>query len=150
MKYESGIFKPKNASKWLLSAASLDDSHQLVYRSSYEKKFYQFLDDSDYVKYISVEPFSIPYISIDNKQHRYYPDCLIRTNDNKTIMVEIKPMGKVKLKAKSVSDEMLKEFDINQRKWHAARMMCKEKLWRFCIITENELNSNLTNVLKNV
>lgn len=65
---------------------STKNNKQFYYRSSYELKFMQELENDINVKFYEVEPFSIKY-EYDGIIHRYIPDFII----NNYLIVEIKP-----------------------------------------------------------
>jgi hypothetical protein len=95
------------------------------------------------------EEIIIPYRSpLDNKIHRYYVDFLIkvRTADNKieTHLIEVKPFKQTKpptiqqRKTKRYVNEVT-TYLVNEAKWKAAQEYCKDRQWKFQLITENEL-----------
>jgi len=95
------------------------------------------------------EEFFIPYRSpIDNRLHRYFPDFLIKTKNKnggtETVLIEVKPFYQTQppkqpsRKTKKFITEV-KTYGINISKWEAAEEYCKDRGWRFQIITENEL-----------
>ena len=67
------IYRPKNPKKYV------GNTSNIICRSSWERIFCNFCDESDHIFTLASEEFSIPYISpLDNKRHRYYPDFLIK------------------------------------------------------------------------
>lgn len=138
-----GFFKPRNPKKYR------GDPTKIVYRSSWELKFMGYLDaHSDVVEWAS-EEFSIPYRSpIDGRVHRYFPDFLVKKvnadGTKETVVVEIKPFKQTKPPEvrKKQTKQYLQEvytWGINSAKWDAAREFCKDKKWKFMIMTEHEL-----------
>jgi hypothetical protein len=96
------------------------------------------------------EEFSIPYRSpIDGRIHRYFPDFYLKkiTKDGKpqTLIIEIKPLKqtiepqKTNKKTKRYINEVM-TWGINSSKWRAAQEFCKDRNWKFLILTEKELN----------
>ena len=90
----------------------------------------------------------IPYRSpIDQKIHRYFPDFIVRLKqaDNKeiTVVLEVKPYKQTqKPTQKRQTKRFIQEamtYAVNQEKWRAADLFCKEHGWQFKIITEKEL-----------
>ena len=83
-----GKFKPKNISKYK------GDPSGIIYRSSWELKFFKWCDKTPNVLKWGSETVIVPYISpVDNKVHRYFVDNIItlKEGDNiKTYLVEIK------------------------------------------------------------
>lgn len=102
---------------------------------------------SDVIGWAS-EEFHIPYISpVDKKVHRYFPDFLIkkRASDGtiEVLVVEIKPSKQVKepiinRKTKQKINEVI-TYSINMNKWKAAEEFCRDRNWKFLILTEYEL-----------
>jgi len=138
-----GYFKPKNPSKYL------GDPTGIIYRSLWELKFMQYLDTHPNIVNWASEEFCIPYISpIDNKIHRYFPDFYVKKmtkeGNLETMVVEIKP------KSQSVAPEpkntrtrkYIREvmtWGVNSAKWKAAEEYCKDRKWKFVVLTEKEL-----------
>jgi hypothetical protein len=96
-------------------------------RSSWEVKFYTFLENSPDVIAYYVEYAKVPYIyNVRTKKIRnYIPDVIIQYADRKE-MIEIKPNNQV-------------NKPINVRKFSAAREYCKTLGMEFKIITETHL-----------
>ncbi len=138
-KYHQGFFKPSNPQKYK------GDPTKIVYRSSWEARVMRYFDKHPDIAEWSSEEIFVPYISpLDNRVHRYFPDFIIRTINNKTIMIEVKPHSqtlapiKGKKKDKTFLYEV-KNYGINSAKWKYAREYCKKKGWGFEILTEKEL-----------
>ena len=138
-----GTFKPRNPSKYKGNAKNI------IYRSSYEFKFFRYLDDSPKIEWWASEELAIPYFSpIDNKMHRYYPDVILKKKNGNVVMVEIKPgkqtkppvpkMTKKGTPRKSYLNEMI-EWNRNKAKWEAASTFCDKRGWEWAIFTEKEL-----------
>jgi hypothetical protein len=79
--------------------------------------------------------------------HRYFPDFIVRIKrkdgSEQTSILEVKPykqtmMPTQKRKTKQYLYEVT-QYAINQEKWKAATLFCKEHGWQFQIITEKEL-----------
>jgi len=95
------------------------------------------------------EEIVLPYRSpIDNKVHRYYPDFYIKVRESngkiKRYIIEIKPKKQTvepkmkKRKTKGYIYEVY-EYAKNQAKWKAAEEFCKDRMWEFKVLTEDEL-----------
>ncbi len=141
-KYKQGIFKPQHPEKYE------GDVNNIIYRSSYEYKFMQWVDLNKNCIQWSSEEVIIPYISpLDNKFHRYFIDfklTIINKNQIKqTFLIEIKPKSQVKpprnKKNKIQLMEELATYSINQAKWSAAKEYCKKHNYQFKIVTEDDL-----------
>ena len=108
----------------------------------------KYLDDHPSVLWWVSEELPIPYRSpIDQKIHRYFPDFIVRLKqaDNKeiTVVLEVKPYKQTqKPTQKRQTKRFIQEamtYAVNQEKWRAADLFCKEHGWQFKIITEKEL-----------
>lgn len=97
----------------------------IFYRSSYELAAYQILDNDITVTHYEPEPLVIEYVDLIGNARRYRPDILIWKNE-KTLLVEIKPLWKLSDPATQIKIEAGKQY--------AAR-----KGWSFEVWTEKEL-----------
>lgn len=145
-----GRFKPTNPEKYR------GDPTNIVYRSSWEFRFFRFVDLHPDVIWWQSEEVTIPYMSpIDNKMHRYFPDVILnkRVGPDKyeTVMIEIKPKSQTRPPDISKKNNTptgrisrryineVKTYGINEAKWMAARKYCDDRGWKFEIMTENHL-----------
>lgn len=136
-----GWFKPRNPQKYN------GDPNNIVYRSSWELRVMKYLDENPNVIWWASEELPIPYKSpIDQKVHRYFPDFIARVkqpNKETTLVLEVKPFKQTqKPTQKRQTKKFLQEamtYAINQEKWRAADLFCKEHGWQFKIITEKDL-----------
>ena len=95
------------------------------------------------------EEIAIPYRSpIDNKVHRYFPDFYVKLKETtgkiKKYIIEVKPKKQLKppKKPKRQTKGYLYEtyeYARNQAKWKAASEYCKDRLYVFKVMTEDEL-----------
>lgn len=144
-RYMQGKFKPKNPQKYR------GDPTNIVYRSSWELKLMMWLDKHPDVLQYSSEEIAVPYRSpIDLKWHRYFPDFLIKMKNAsgkvETIMVEVKPEKqtispkpkKARIHTRTYLNEVY-NWGVNSAKWDAAREYCKDRGWKFEIMTETHL-----------
>lgn len=138
-----GIFKPLNPKKYK------GDPTNIIYRSSWELRFMQFLDEHKDVLRWSSEELVIPYRSpIDGRVRRYFPDFWVEKIDRDgkkgVTVVEIKPFKETleprpqKKLTKGYLYEV-KTWGINSSKWKAAESYCAERGWKFMIATEKDL-----------
>jgi hypothetical protein len=98
------------------------------------------------------EELAIPYRSpIDGKIHRYFPDFVvkIRNRDGKieTQMIEVKPKAQSvqPTPQKNKTKKYIREvhtWGINSAKWNAAEEFCKDRMWKFVVMTEKDLGIN--------
>ena len=137
-----GWFTPKHRSK------SKGDSENVVYRSSWELRVMKWLDENPSVIWWASEELIIRYKSpIDQKIHRYFPDFIVRLKQKNgtesTVVIEIKPQKQtVKPEQKRKTKRYLQEaatYAINQEKWRAADLFCKEHGWQFKVLTEKDI-----------
>jgi len=137
-----GKFIPKNPSKYA------GDSTNIIWRSTWERKVMDWLDQSESVVYWSSEELAIKYYNpIDNKIHRYFPDFIVKVKKkNGTVMthvLEVKPEYQTKQPVrKRKTQKFINEYvtyTINQSKWTAANAFCKDRGWEFKILTEKNL-----------
>ena len=122
----------------------------IVYRSSWEKKFMSWCDLTESVSEWQSEEFFIPYRSpIDGRVHRYFPDFFVKYRDangkRRTMVVEVKPKKETKMpitnpkrRTKSWAYSV-RTYAVNQAKWKAAKEFCKDNNYEFKIMTEHEL-----------
>ena len=138
-----GRYRPSNPKKYR------GDSSNIIYRSLWERKFMVYCDNHSKILEWGSEEIALPYRSpIDNKIHRYYPDFYIKVRETngkiKRYIIEIKPKKQTvepkvkKRKTKGYIYEVY-EYARNQAKWKAAQEFCKDRLWEFKILTEEEL-----------
>lgn len=140
--YKQGFYKPKNPKKYL------GDPTNIVFRSGWERRVMQYLDDNVNVVKWSSEEVVIPYISpIDNRRHRYFVDFYVEAvnpdGSIKKMLLEVKPKAQTKpppvaRKTKRYITEVM-TWGVNEAKWKAAREYCLDRGWEFRIITEAEL-----------
>lgn len=137
----SGWFKPKNPAKYK------GDPNNIVYRSSWELRVMKWLDEHPNIIWWASEELPIPYVSpVDNKVHRYFPDFIAKVKQagkETTMILEVKPYKQTqKPTQKRQTKRFLQEvvtYAVNQEKWRAADLFCKEHGWQFKILTEKEL-----------
>ena len=138
-----GFFRPKNPSKYK------GDPSGIVFRSSWELKFMNYLDAHPDVLEWSSEEFAIPYRSpVDGRVHRYFPDFWVKQKnvhgDVETVVVEIKPKKQTQppvvqtRRTKRYINEVM-TWGVNSAKWQAAEEYCNERKWKFRIFTEQHL-----------
>jgi hypothetical protein len=142
-KYHQGKFKPKNPQKYK------GDPTNIIYRSSWERKFLKYCDTNENIIEYSSEEIALPYRSpVDGKIHRYFPDFYIKvkesTGETKKYLIEIKPkkqLVKPKVPKRQTKGYLYEvyEYAKNQAKWETAREYCKDRNWEFKVLTEDDL-----------
>ena len=139
----SGKFSPINTAKYL------GDPTNIIYRSLWERRVMNYLDTNKNVVGWSNEEIVIPYLSpVDNRYHRYFPDFFVQIKNNQgtldSIIIEVKPYSQSvpPVQKKRVTKGYIKEvmtYGVNEAKWKAAVEYCKDRNWKFQVITEKEL-----------
>ena len=139
-KYHQGKFYPKNPEKYV------GDINNIIYRSSWELKVLIFFDENPNVISYNSEEIVIPYMcATDGRQHRYYPDFLVkfkkRDGSIVTTLVEVKPEKQTKppVPPKRRTKRFLQEIETyakNRSKWDYAIEWCKQKGIEFTLLTE--------------
>ena len=137
-----GWFTPKHRNKYK------GDSENVVYRSSWELRVMKWLDENPSVIWWASEELIIKYRSpLDQRIHRYFPDFIVRLKQKNgtesTVVIEIKPQKQtVKPVQKRKTKRYLEEaatYAVNQEKWRAADLFCKEHGWQFKVLTEKDI-----------
>lgn len=162
--YLKGKFVPKNPKKCLNYNGKIKNAKDIVFRSSYEKIFCNFLDLDENVIEWGSEIVEIPYYSkTDNRKHKYITDFVfVSKNSNNIIekwLVEIKPKTQVPIlnekkqivypdlpKMKRLTQKRIDRWKLhcdiltkNHEKWESAKAWCKNNNYKFKVITEDEL-----------
>lgn len=134
-RYKQGYVNPKSCKK-LISTLS---NEPIIYRSSYELKFINWLEQNKNVKQWGSECLSIPYYYIDEKLHHYHPDYFVEFINGDKLIVEIKPYNQTQ---KPINENCWawKEYTKNMCKWKAAQEFCKSKGYQFKVLTEKTIN----------
>ena len=144
--WKQGKYTPTNPDKY-------KGSLPIIFRSSWERRGFYFLDHHPSVISWGSESIIIPYIyQVDNKQHRYYIDVDFIINDKdgnqKRYIIEIKPHDqtippkppkKKSAKAMQRYNQQVLAFQKNQDKWMAAEIWAKKNGYIFSIWTEKTL-----------
>ena len=126
--YITGQYIPKYQEKY-------SGEFEPIYRSSYELKAFQMIEEDENILKWESETIVIPY-ELDGNINNYIVDLKIETK-NGIKLIEIKPKCKL---YKPKYDYLLNEWEMNQAKWDAAKDYCKESGCGFEIWTEKELN----------
>ena len=138
-----GKFQPSYSKKYK------GDPTNIIYRSLWERKFMMYCDLNENIIEWGSEEIALPYRSpLDNRVHRYFPDFYIKVresnetlkrylNENKPKKQTVEPKVK-KRKTKAYIYEVT-EYAKNMAKWKAAEEFCKDRMWEFKVLTEDEL-----------
>lgn len=146
--YKQGKFTPKFPKKYI------GDPTNIVFRSGWEKRVMQSLDENTLIVRWASEEVVIPYISpIDNRPHRYFVDFYVEAKQPdgsiRKILIEVKPAAQTKppktpkRKTKRYITEVM-TWGVNEAKWKAAQEYCLDRGWEFQIITEADLFKKTT------
>ena len=148
--YYKGQYIPENKEKCL----NIQIQKQYpIFRSSYERKFFYWLDNNANVIRWGSEIIKVPYIyAVDHRKHNYYTDiyCEIvdKSGDTKKFLIEIKPSSQtIAPKKPKINNRKavrryvyeMKRYIQNQNKWKAARAFANSNNMEFKIITEKDL-----------
>lgn len=137
-----GIYKPSNPQKYIGNA------NNIVYRSSWERKFMRYCDTNTSILKWASEEIAIKYYNpVKKRAARYFPDFYMEYVDKegkrKKCLIEVKPAKETrpptyKRRTKNVliAEAM---YSQNQAKWAAAKEFCLDNGWEFKILTEKEL-----------
>ena len=121
------------------------DASDVIYRSSWEKACFQYLDGHKEVKWWNSEEFVVRYYyDVDQVWRRYFIDLVIKWKNGKTVLVEVKPKKQCqppKVKKPKSKRSLNEAFTwvMNCNKWEAADKVAKDNGWEFVIWTEDEL-----------
>ena len=125
------------------------DYNNIVYRSSWERRFMLYCDRSDAIIEWGSEEIIIPYISpLDGRIHRYFPDFYIKVKQAdgtiKKMLIEVKPKAQCgpppipKRKTQRFINEV-RTWGVNKAKWDAAIEWCNDRNIEFKILTEDHV-----------
>jgi hypothetical protein len=139
-----GYFKPRNPAKYKGNPSNI------IYRSRWELLLMDRFDKDNNVVWWQSEELIIPYRSpVDNRKHKYFPDFVVNLINSKgikeTVLIEVKPASQTvpptltegKSKKRYIQEVMT--WGVNEAKWKAATEYCKDRGWKFQIMTEKEL-----------
>lgn len=138
-----GYFKPRHPEKYV------GDLNNIVYRSSWELSFMNFLDNNKNVIQWGSEVIAIPYVKpTTGRVHKYYPDFWVKYKNKKgeiiQEIIEVKPEKETKpptTKGKSKKTQLYEAltWSINKSKWKYAKIFCEKHNIKFKIITERKI-----------
>lgn len=90
---------------------SKKNNKDLRFRSQFEKRAFEFLENDDSVIKYEHEPFHIKYI-IDGKSRYYIPDILANYKLGKQKLIEVKPLAMTNTKEFLAKQEYAKDYCI--------------------------------------
>lgn len=122
--------------------------------SSWELHTHKFLDNNPNVLEWNSEEIIIPYIKPTDRSrrlHRYYPDYWVKYRNQNGVIVEeiweVKPEKEVNPPTrigKSRKQQLIESvtYAINTAKWRAAQTFCKQRGYKFRLMTESQIFKN--------
>lgn len=113
----------------------------IIYRSSWEMIFINWLEHSNSVKYWGSESLGINYYNpIKKRMSTYYPDFIVEFTDGSIHLFEIKPKHET-IKPKNTNNKYkIETYITNISKWKSAKEYCINNNMKFSIITEDTIN----------
>lgn len=139
-KFHQGIFAPSNPQKYR------GNVNEITFRSSWEAATMYWLDMNPKILEWGSETHVIPYLNpIDEKVHRYIIDFWVRTQDEGTWLVEVKPQkeclppraGRGRRLSRVEAERVT--YAVNQAKWLAAEQYALSEGYRFWVWDETTL-----------
>ena len=144
--FSQGYFNPIYPAKYL-------GKPPIIYRSSWERKFMMLCDTREDVVTWSSEPVEIKYwLTLDSKEHKYYPDFYMKVKKPdgtfEEFLVEIKPSDQIKKpnppiknskKALASYKFLAEQFVKNRDKYKYAKKWAEDRGWKFIVLTEKSL-----------
>ena len=135
-RYNQTYINPKSCHKLFESLRN----QPIICRSSWEKIFINWLENSSKVKAWGSECIKVPYYNpVDKKEHSYYPDFCVELVDGEKWIVEIKPYNQTQI-PKNNNSWAWHEFARNTAKWTAVKSECLKKGYKFYILTEKTIS----------
>ena len=136
-KFAQGKFNIKNPDKYVGNKTP-------TYRSSWEFAFMRFCDEHSSVAQWASEAIKIPYRHPFTGKHTVYvPDFFIvyidKKGKQKVELIEVKPASQSFHERVGKSRQNQSAFVVNQAKWSAANVWCKQKGIFFRIVTEDDI-----------
>lgn len=137
-RFKQGYINPKSCKKLYES----QKNKPIIYRSSYEKIFIEYLESSKSVESWGSECIGIKYIDkFDNTEHEYFPDYVAKIN-GVTHIFEVKPYKQCIPPDKNLPRDSYtwRTYIKNLSKWEATKRFCVQNNMVFKIITEHTIN----------
>jgi hypothetical protein len=133
----SGRFIPKNPHKYA------GNPNNIMFRSTWELRFMQFIDSKDSILKWASEEIKIPYVSpLDGLVHHYFPDFVIVYTDKSGAIqkeiIEIKPASQ-SIAERAKSDHDKAALLVNIAKWEFASRFAAQRGMTFRVLTEDSL-----------
>lgn len=132
-----GRFIPKNPAKYI------GNPNNIAFRSSWELRFFQWLDSTPSILRWGSEEMFIPYLSpLDGRVHRYFPDIVVlykhKDGSLRKEIVEVKPYKETVETPKMTAREA-QALAVNRAKWTAAAEFASQHGATFRVVTERTM-----------
>ena len=142
-KYKQGFFLPKNHPEKCMNIMEVAEVDAIIWRSSWELKFMEWLDSNDAIIRWGSEIINIVYKNpIKGKTSFYVPDFYFefinKQGKLEKYLIEIKPMSQSKLSETKDGYDRLR-MAVNAFKWQSAIKYCKPRGITFKVLTEYDL-----------
>lgn len=135
-RYKQGYIDQKSCRKLFPSIKN----ENIIYRSSYERRFIYWCESNANVKHWGSECITIPYVLLtDHTNHTYNPDFVVEMQDGSIYVIEIKPKNQC-IKPTGDSAYALNEYTKNISKWTAAKRFCESRGVQFKVLTEDTIS----------
>ncbi len=136
-RFAQGKFNPKFPEKYIGTKTP-------TYRSSWEFAFMKFCDEHPSVQQWASEAVQIPYRHpFTGKYTVYVPDFFIayggKDGKQRVELIEVKPENQTVKEKLGKSRANQAHYVINQAKWEAARIWCKQKKIFFRVVNEGDI-----------
>ena len=137
-RFKQGYINPQTCKKLFPSKRNTP----IIYRSSYERRFIEYLESNPKVQYWGSECTPIDYTdSYDNTHHTYFPDY-VALIEGVYHLFEIKPYNQCIAPSPLLPKDgyAWKTYIKNLSKWKATQTLCESKGMKFQIITEKTIS----------
>ncbi|MCH7424282.1 MULTISPECIES: TnsA endonuclease N-terminal domain-containing protein [Shewanella] len=125
---------PKNYRNVTGVAANSKSEGKAMYESTLERDWLTLLQFSADVERFEVQPVKVPWFDEKDKERSYTPDVLVyyRKSGHKPLLCEVK-----------YRDELREKWSQFKPKFQAAYRLAKDRGWRFKLITEKHIRTQL-------
>lgn len=139
--------KPSKHSRFKQGVVARNTLHKLfesqqdkpvIYRSSYEWRFINWLERNPHIVGWGSECLCIPYKLDNGENHSYYPDYVVKLDSGDIWVVEIKPANQTK-KPSNQNSYAWTQWLKNKAKWKYALAYCNSHGYKFKIFTEDTI-----------
>lgn len=136
-KYAQSQYKIKNPEKYMGNKTPF-------FRSSWEFAFMRFCDEHPNVLKWASEAIKIPYRNpFTGKYTVYVPDFFISYLDTDgrqhNELIEVKPLNQTSIKEAGRNQLRRAHAALNEAKWAAAKLWCKQNNVTFRVVSENDI-----------